>query len=434
MLLQFTVENFRSFKTKCTLSLEPGNDETSDMDNHVAVIGREQILRTAVIFGPNAAGKSNIFKALTAAILLIRTSNTRQVGDLLLPIVPFLFSETTKEAPSHFEFVFMAQGTKYIYGFSATKRRIVTEYLYKYNSMNSVRPATIFERDADADKEYHFTNAVYKKELAPLIARNTANKLFLATATIWNSKTTAVPFSWFQMIDTYSSDYNTLFPKIVPLLQEDKDNSLKQFIRNMLHAADINIQDYSFESKDISDDEFFRHLPSQLVEMLPQDFKQSHHTSVNVKFMHHIDEKDAVQDGKDFSLELRDESNGTINLFMLSPILKQAFEEGRIVCIDEFDNSLHPMLVLYLVGLFHDPEINKANAQLIISSHTTELLSSRIMRRDQIYFVEKNQKTGTSELYSLDEFAPGASKDIRKAYLLGRYGAVPTIDDGELPW
>lgn len=434
MLLQFTVENFRSFKTKCTLSLEPGNGEISDMESHMAVIGRERILRTAVIFGPNAAGKSNIFKALTAAIRLIRESNMRQVGDLLLPIVPFLFSENTKDAPSCFEFVFIVQGTKYIYGFSATKQRIVTEYLYKYNSIKSVRPATIFERNANVDKEYHFTNAVYKKELTPLVARNTANKLFLATATAWNSKTTAIPFSWFQLIDTYSSDYNTLFPQIVPLLQDDKDNSLKRFIRNMLHAADINIQDYSFESKVVSDNEFFRHLPSQLVEILPQDFKQSHHTSVNVKFMHHIDEKNAVQDGRDFLLDLQDESNGTINLFLLSPILKRAFEEGRILCIDEFDNSLHPMLVLYLVGLFHNPEINKANAQLIISSHTTELLSSRIMRRDQIYFIEKDQKTGVSELYSLDEFIPGTSKDIRKAYLLGRYGAVPTIDDGELPW
>lgn len=405
MLLQFTVENFRSFKTKCTLSLEAGNDETSDMDSHMAVIGKDHILRTAVVFGANAAGKSNIFKALTAAILLIRTSNTRQVGDLLLPVVPFLFSEETKDAPSCFEFVFMAQGTKYIYGFSATKQRIVTEYLYKYNSMNSVRPATIFKRNADADEEYHFTNAAYKNELSPLIARNTVNKLFLATATAWNSKTTAIPFSWFQLIDTYSSNYNELFPQIMPLLQDDKDDSLKRFIRNMLHAADINIQDYSFESKEAS-----------------------------LKFMHHIDKEGAVQDGRDFSLDFRDESNGTINLFMLSPILKRAFEEGRILCIDEFDNSLHPMLVLYLVGLFHNPEINKANAQLIISSHTTELLSSRIMRRDQIYFVEKDQKTGVSELYSLDEFVPGTSKDIRKAYLLGRYGAVPTIDDGELPW
>lgn len=119
---------------------------------------------------------------------------------------------------------------------------------------------------------------------------------------------------------------------------------------------------------------------------------------------------------------------------MMSPILKQAFEEGRILCIDEFDSSLHPLLVLYLVGLFHDPEVNKKNAQLILSSHTTELLSSRVMRSDQIYFVEKDQSTGASELYSLDEFIPGASKDIRKAYLLGRYGAVPRINDGELPW
>ena len=444
MLLQFTVENFRSFKTSCMLSLEAGeadrdrSDAVPDMEGHVAVVGKERVLRTAAIFGANAAGKSNLFKAIGAAILLIRTSNMRQVGEPLIPVVPFLLSEQTKDAPSAFEFVFLAEGTKYVYGFSATRQRIVTEYLYRYNTAHSTRPATIFERDVREKEEYHFTNAMYRKELSPIVARNTANKLFLATATAWNSKTTAVPFAWFQKIDTsrlsQDGDYNMMLPKIVPLLQADDDHSLKEFICQMLHKADINIQDYSFESKDMSGAEFLQQLPSQLAEMLPPNIKQSRHTSVDFKFLHHVDGIDSRQGDNTFTLSLQDESDGTVNLFMMSPILKQAFEEGRILCIDEFDSSLHPLLVLYLVGLFHNPEVNKKNAQLILSSHTTELLSSRVMRSDQIYFVEKDRSTGASELYSLDEFIPGASKDIRKAYLLGRYGAVPRINDGELPW
>ena len=368
------------------LSLEAGeadrdSDAVSDMESHVAVVGKERVLRTAAVFGANAAGKSNLFKAIGTAILLIRTSNMRQVGEPLIPVVPFLFSEETKDAPSVFEFVFLAEGTKYVYGFSATRQRIVTEYLYRYNTAHSTRPATIFERDVREKEEYHFTNAAYRKELSPIVARNTANKLFLATATTWNSKTTAVPFAWFQKIDTsrlsQDGDYNMMLPKIVPLLQADDDHSLKDFICQMLHKADINIEDYSFESKDMSGAEFLQQLPSQLAEMLPPNIKQSRHTSVDFKFLHHVDGVDSRQGDNTFTLGLQDESDGTVNLFMMSPILKQAFEEGRILCIDEFDSSLHPLLVLYLVGLFHNPEVNKKNAQLILSSHTTELLSSR---------------------------------------------------------
>ena len=444
MLLQFTVENFRSFKTSCMLSLEAGeaerdgDDARADMRRHVAVVGEEHVLRTAAVFGANAAGKSNLFKAIGAAILLLRTSNMRQVGEPLLPIVPFAFSEETKRAPSAFEFVFLAEGTKYVYGFSATREQIVTEYLYRYHTAHATRPATIFERDVREEPEYRFTNAACRKELGPIVARNTANKLFLATATAWNSKLTAVPFAWFQRIDTYrlrqDGDYDRMLPQVVSLLQADDDHSLKEFICQLLHKADINIEDYALERKDMSGPEFLEQLPSQLAEMLPPDIKQSRHVSVDFKFLHRVACVDSQQGDHTYPLGLQDESDGTMNLFLMSPILKQAFAEGRILCIDEFDSSLHPLLVLYLIGLFHDPEVNRKNAQLIISSHTTELLSSRVMRRDQIYFVEKDRSTGASELYSLDEFIPGASKDIRKAYLLGRYGAVPRINDGELPW
>ena len=118
----------------------------------------------------------------------------------------------------------------------------------------------------------------------------------------------------------------------------------------------------------------------------------------------------------------------------MSPLLKKAFDEGNILCFDEFDASLHTMLVIYLIKLFNDPEINKNHAQLIITTQTTDLLSLKITRRDEIYFADKNQKTGESELYSLDEFAVRNKADVRNGYYLGRYGAVPEIGDGEIFW
>lgn len=119
----------------------------------------------------------------------------------------------------------------------------------------------------------------------------------------------------------------------------------------------------------------------------------------------------------------------------MSPIIKRAFETGETLCIDEFDSSVHPMLLVYLIGLFHNPKVNKANAQLIISVHTLDLLDIKILRRDQIYFIEKDPKNGVSELYSLDEYkATRKPEDIHKSYMLGRYGAIPFIGNGEELW
>ena len=135
-----------------------------------------------------------------------------------------------------------------------------------------------------------------------------------------------------------------------------------------------------------------------------------------------------------YRLSLIEESKGTQNLFLFSPILKRAFETGETLCIDEFDASLHPMLVRYLFSLFNNPHINKTHAQLIVSAHSLVLMSLKNLRRDQIYFVEKNRKTGKSELYSLDEFSPRKAEDVRKAYMLGRYGSIPDIPEEANLW
>ena len=142
MLLQFSVENYRSFKTKAVLSLEASADK--ELPDNTVGIQKQKVLKAAAIFGSNAAGKSNIFKALTAAILMVRFSSTRQVGDPIMYAVPFAFSEETIKQPCSFEFVFLKDNKKYVYGFSATSEKITNEYLYVYNSS---RATTIFERD-----------------------------------------------------------------------------------------------------------------------------------------------------------------------------------------------------------------------------------------------------------------------------------------------
>lgn len=121
-------------------------------------------------------------------------------------------------------------------------------------------------------------------------------------------------------------------------------------------------------------------------------------------------------------------------MFTLSPFLKEVFEHGKTLVVDELDASLHSFLVQYLVDLFHDPEINSKNAQLVFSTHDTNLLSLDTFRRDQIYFVEKNIETAESSVYSLDEFSVRKVENIERGYLLGRYGAIPFLQTGGNLW
>ena len=247
MLLQFSVENFRSFKERTVLSLEGSSDK--NLPNNVVEFGKEKVLKVATVFGANAAGKSNLFLALTAAIITIKRSDVRQIGEPLYTIVTYLFDNESAKEPTSFEFVFIAEGKKYVYGYSATNQKVCTEYLYVYNSS---RPTTIFERDESAKEKYTFTNQVLKTKLKPLTERNTENKLFLATATAWNAEETKIPMAWItNSINTYDTNYENALNITGDMFEKDSDNSLRRFTNNILKEADINICDYEFESRDV---------------------------------------------------------------------------------------------------------------------------------------------------------------------------------------
>lgn len=424
MLLQFSVENFRSFKERIVLSLEASPDK--ELEDNWTSIGREKVLNAAAIFGANAAGKSNVFLALTAAIMTIRQSNSRQINEPLLQIVPYGFDLETRTKPTSFEFVFIAEGKKYVYGFSATSKAVVSEYLYVFNS---VKASTVFERTGN---KYRYTSSELKRELSPIEERNAENKLFLATATSWNCESTRIPYLWFgEKINTYSNNGEGLFGMVAPMFANDEDGTLKEFTKRILKEADININDFEFEEREASRDDLSKAFPKELHNIVST--LQPTGKLVRIETIHTVEseEKGIVQE---FRLPFHDESKGTQNLFLFSPILKRALDNGETICVDEFDASLHPILAIYLLKLFNDPEINKAHAQLIVSAHTVELLSLENLRRDQIYFVEKDQKNGVSELYSLDEFSPRKEENVRRAYLQGRYGSIPDVLGEATSW
>jgi AAA15 family ATPase/GTPase len=420
MLLQFSVENFMSFKEKTVLSLAPGADK--ELSDNIMADDKHNALKTAAIFGANASGKSNIIKAFSSAVLLIRESTTVQIDQPLTRIIPFKLDAASRTKPVSFEFIFVAEGTKYIYGFSATSQRITEEYLYAYYS---AKPTTVFER---ADDTYTFKTD--KKTLDVLSSRNSKNKLFLSTATSWNYERTKAPYLWFaQQINFFAE--NNWTPDF-SIFVNDPGNSQKAFTAKLLEIADINIADFSVREVEMPSEQIDALMKDPVLKALFENAPEGIFSKgYSVAAVHQMEENGS---STSYTLDLAEESQGTQHLFFMSTYLRQAFEHGKIIVVDEFDAGLHPLLLEEIVRMFHNPSINRGNAQLVFTTHAVSLLDLDIFRRDQIFFTEKSAKTASSELFSLDEFSVRKSENIRNGYIYGRYGAIPLITRGSSPW
>ena len=414
MLIEFSVKNFLSFKDKVTLSMEKGNGDEK-LEN-VFTKNDVDLLRTTAIYGANASGKTNILKAFTCAILMIRNSNFMNTTNKWFSIKPFLFDKKTSKEPSEFEFIFIANNVKYRYFFSADANKIYDEILDAYYTQ---KPTNIFTRSNTND--YEFNND--RSKLESIAAKNTENKLFLTTATTWNYDKTKDAFLWFsEKIDTYDS-----FDRISDqdLIEYSKnDGELKEFALKLLKEADIFIKDIHVDYEE-------KEMDNAMMDMLIPPLARTNGTfkmsNVRIELEHEI-----IDENKNkhiYSLNFNDESSGTRTLFALAPFLKRAFESTRTIVVDELEKSMHPALVEFIVKLFNDKSINKANSQLIFITHATNLLNLGILRRDQIWFTEKNPDTGVSELYPLDSFSVRKDENIQKGYINGRYGAVPFIKE-----
>lgn len=421
MLIQFSVKNFMSFKEKVILALNPSATDVEHPEN-INKNGNYSALNSIAIYGANASGKSGLFKAMTAALIMIKQSNYLQVNQPIINCVPFKFDENSVAEPSWFEFMFIADdGIKYIYGFAANQKKILEEYLYQYRSR---RPTIIFEREGD---EYTFKSQ--KSILEPLVRFNTSNKLFLATATNWNTESTLIPYKWLSEKMISFTDAQSLTNLSIEYYRGEKKEEYIEFTENLLQQADINISKIDFKVKKERVNPIFNTPISPINNGQPLPTMQQEIEQIEIKTEHIIGEGDNLSN---YSLNIAEESLGTNLLFILGPFFKDAFENGMTIVIDEIDKSLHTMIVKYIIDMFRDKETNKAGAQLIFTTHDTSLLSLFTFRRDQIYFTEKDNKTGISDLYSLDEFSVRKTENIERGYLLGRYGAIPYIRGEEL--
>ena len=405
MLIEFSITNFLSFKEKNTFSMIASSDNT--LEDNFTSIGNEKLLKMTALYGANASGKSNLFKILALISNMIRQSNFIN-PNVLLPIIPFKLDKETIKKPSEFEIKFLIDGVRYIYGFEADAKNIYKEYLTYYPNG---RPVKIFNRENI--NEYSF-NVSDEKFLNDVKEKNTANKFFITTATNWNFEKTKPAFDFLTEKLGVVMSYEQLNNYSYNMYYNDKDKTLEKFALKFLEKADFNIKGYNVIQEKMTD-ELINTLPDIMRPFIPTNTPM-----FKVNTTH-------IANGDKYDFDISKESLGTQVIFSFIPVIKDVIDNGKVLLIDEFDKSLHPYIVKYIVELFNDPDLNKNNAQLIFNTHDTNLLDLELLRRDQIWFTEKNPENGESTLYALDDFSIRKSENVEKGYLLGRYGAVPFL-------
>ncbi len=415
MLLEFEVGNYLSFKAPVRFSMLAANPIKEFLDENTFMVGRYRLLKSAVIYGANASGKSNFLNAMAfMRRFVLESSKEMQVEDEIR-VMPFKFDTNTENAPSHFEACFLLNDRRYRYGFEVDKSAVRKEWLF---CTEKSKEDTLFLRDGDGiDVSGDFGEG---KELEEK-TRN--NALFLSVVAQFNGVIAGGILKWFRGFRTLHGLLDRQYEKFTMQLLQNE--TMRPLLVEFIRRADVGIKDLSV-SEVPGDEQILQGFPEILQEA--RKLRQFRIATVHEKF------RDGDKEGVatlDFS---REESEGTKKFFRIAGPILDCLKNGYVVAVDELDAKLHPLLTKAVVRLFNSSESNPKNAQLIFATHDTNLLQYGKLRRDQIWFTEKTEQAAT-DLYSLAEIklAEGAKvrndAAIEKNYIQGRYGAIPFLGD-----
>lgn len=432
MLIEFSVTNFRSVLARQTLSMVASPD-TAHLQRNVSP-GKDKelrMLRSAVIYGPNAAGKSNLLRAIETLRMLVHTSAPNFQEGQRIPVTPFLFSKVASEQPSEFEIIFIADDdVRYHYCCELSTERVVKEWLVAYPQGRAQR---WFEREYTETGAYRWWfGPNFKAERAERKVWQDftrSNALFLSTAIQLNNAQLKPAFSWITqklIVLAPGIDFNP-FLSLELLRQPSGHDQIMRFIR----AADVGIDRLELQEEEVASS-----FPMGMMQPggmqiqfdisgLPPGVMPPVQKRLRVIAWHKRNDSE-----EEVPIELADESDGTRKLFEFTGGWMRALESGATLFVDELDRSLHPHMTRFLVGLFHSSN-NEKNAQLVFTTHDTTLLDIDLLRRDQIWFVEKDDQR-SSHFYSLLEYSPRKDEALERGYLKGRYGAIPFIGNIEV--
>jgi len=381
-------------------------------------INNISLLKSAVVYGANASGKSSLLEAMESMKEIVEKSISIKETDSFVA-QPFLLHSKTADQETLFEIVFVIDRVAYRYGFEiATDATIIREWLYQKRLQPRAKESKLFERDRDRLIGKHF------REGQQLIDKTRKNALFLSVVAQFNGEVSTKILSWFKQFNHISNINSDAFKHYS--FNKLEDEAFKEKIVTLIKNADVGISD--IKKKTISYDELKQDNPKldELPSFLVEEMKKNGLSTIETSHIQYQNENSFNQ-FIPFSLKM--ESDGTQKLLALSAPIIETLIKGEILVIDELDNSLHTELAQEIVKLFNSQETNPNNAQLIFTTHDTNLLNQKLFRRDQIWFTQKDIY-GVSELYSLIDYGRGRTRDdlvLERNYLNGNFGAVPHI-------
>lgn len=416
MLLQFSIKNFRTFKDRATLSLIASNydKDTREEEN---IVGYDQfglrLLKSAVVYGANASGKSKLLEALAfMKDFILNSSKESQKGERIA-VEPFRLNTESAQGPSEFEIIFIYQNVLYRYGFEANSELVVSEWLYHKPKTKEVE---LFYREGNAFELHERNFNKGKRVVKEGLVRE--NALLISVSAQFNEEASIHVMDWFKRLKFLLGVKDSGYQGYTIRKTEDPDHKAK--ILELLKAADLGIQDLELQKLDID------YLPQGMSKEVRED-KSVYFQEVLTKHLRYNNDLE-VAGSVSFTMD-GDESSGTRKFFALTGPILEVLEQGYTLVVDELDSKLHPNLVAKVVSLFNSKAYNTKQAQLIFSCHDTNLMSSGLFRRDQVWFTSKT-KYGEAKLYSLADFKSGEVKkkeSFEEHYLQGKYGAVPFL-------
>lgn len=411
MLIQFNFKNFKSFREETTLDLSAA--KMTEFSDRVVVAGNEKILPVAAIYGANASGKSNIYNAFEYMSDYVADSfkygDEEEKFEEFRP-TPFLFDSVSADAESSFEVYFTLPGEKpertYNYGFCIGKEGVTEEWLNS-RAKTARKFSTVFYRGANGEElDLSGLTKSSRENIQAALEKQVLIISLGAKLRIGKCKEIR---DWFQANEF--ADFGDPFTNFFLLHRLPKgfvrDKSVQQKVIEYFASFDEHIRDFR-------------------IEKLPQEGESKEARYQIDAFHKKMDSNEMAE----IPLEL--ESAGTLKMFVLYPQLQEVLEKGSVFFVDELNARLHPLLVRNFLLTFLNPEINTNHAQLVFTTHDTWQLSNQLLRRDEIWFVEKDDR-GVSTLYSLADFVDEDGSRIRKDesyeknYLIGKYGAIPAL-------
>ncbi|MBN1671087.1 MAG: ATP/GTP-binding protein [Kiritimatiellae bacterium] len=445
MLLQFAVENFRSFSSEVVLSMLPAKSRRQDHKAHVLQDEkgrRVKALPMAALYGANASGKSNLVEAISFAKQMI-VSGTK--GEAPIRVVPFRLARATRTTPSRFEFVLKHDGVLYTYGFKVSNSRVEEEWLFGVLNKKEVR---LFERVNGQDKATvelgnQLAPTASEKRVLDVVARTTRpNQLFLTEANERNVEKLKPLMRWFRdnlQIVTPTARYRFLE------LRAHTDKEFLDSLGQFLQQADTGIAAVTPSAESVDLDKHFPGIASEIQTQLA-DLGKEDETAVFVQMGNQfftiardtaagqgpallsLRMRHRTAEGETVDFDSGDESDGTCRLMHFIPALLDLEQNDHVYVIDELDRSMHPLLCKLLVETFLQGVIRgRSNGQLIVTTHQTSLLDLDLLRRDEIWFIEKDQG-GSSRLTSLAEYKIRGDLRVDNGYLNGRFGGIPVAE------